>query len=157
MKTKTRNTLAILLLGIGSFQMLGYFTGLKALRGIGLATGIAPFPKVFCEADGYEAFAAEFTIKGTRDGSLWSVKLDPELYSRLQGPYNRRNVYGAALAFAPRLPERLREDLLRESLSPGSAMRSELGIPEDIAGLKVVITPRPGTPGGPWIYPATGS
>lgn len=149
---KTRNVIAILLLGIGSLQMAGYLTGSKILRGAGLASGISPFPKVFCEADGYEAFAAGFSLAGILDGRPWGMVLTPEIYSRLDGPYNRRNVYGASLAFAPRLPVELRENLFAKSLSPGSAMRMELGIPADVTGLKVIVTPRDGERHGPWIY-----
>lgn len=150
-----RNAAAIALLVIGSLQMTGYLTGAKILRGIGLASGISPFPKVFCEADGYEAFAASFRIEGTCDGQPWSRQLDPEWYGRLKGPYNRRNVYGAALAFAPRLPEELRATLLNEALAPGSRLRDELGIPAQIEDLRVIVTPRSGENHGPWTYGIT--
>jgi hypothetical protein len=150
-----RNFLAVGLLAVGSLQMLGYLAGSKILRGLGLASGVAPFPKVFCAADGYEAFAASFALRGIlEDGSTWSRSLDAEWYSKLQGPYNRRNVYGATLAFAPRLPVDLRQSLLREALRPGSSLRAELEIPEDVRDLKIVITPRPGETGsgGPWTF-----
>lgn len=152
---KLRNTLAIILLVVGSSQMIGYLTGIKLLRGVGLASGVSPYPKVFCEADGYEAFAASFQLEGHReDGTRWTRKFDPEWYSQLRGPYNRRNVYGAALAFAPRLPEKLRDQLLREALSPSSQMRTELGIPEDLQDETIIITPRDGESHGPWTYTA---
>ena len=150
---KTRNILAVILLVVGSTQMIGYLTGVKLLRGVGLASGAAPFPKVFCEADGYEAFAASFRLEGhLSDGTRWTREFDPEWYSQLSGPYNRRNVYGAALAFAPRLPEKLRDHLLEEALSPTSRMRSELGIPADLEGETIIITPRDGESHGPWKY-----
>jgi len=149
---KIRNIIACLLLGIGSLQMAGYLTGSRILRGAGLASGISPLPKVFCEADGYEAFAASFSLSGIRDGRPWSMALTPEIYSRLHGPYNRRNVYGASLAFAPRLPQELRENLFTLSLAPNSALRTELGIPGGITGLKVIVTPRDGEKHGPWTY-----
>jgi hypothetical protein len=149
---KARNLLAMLVLAAGSLQMAGYLTGWKALRGAGLAGGVAPFPKVFCEAEGYEAFAARFTLSGTRGGAAWSLELTPEVYSRLRGPYNRRNVYGAVLAFAPRLPEALRTELFAHALAPGSAMREELGIPGDVLALKITVTPREGEAQGPWTY-----
>lgn len=152
---KTRNVLAMILLATGFLQMAGYLTQSRVQRGIGLASGVAPFPKVFCEADGYEAFAAGFTVEGSyADGNPWERKLDAEWYSQLRGPYNRRNVYGAALAFAPRLPEALRDELLEKSLSPGAAMRRELGIPEDLQNLRVRINPRDGERDGPWTYPS---
>lgn len=150
---KTRNLLALLLLVVGSSQMIGYLTGKPLLRGVGLASGIAPFPKVFSEADGYEAFAASFRLEGLlADGTRWNRDIDPEWYSQLRGPYNRRNVYGAALAFAPRLPGKLRDHLLRQALSPASRMRKELGIPEDLHDEAIIITPRDGENHGPWKF-----
>lgn len=150
-----RNLAAIGVLALGSLQMLGHLTGSKILRGAGLASGVAPFPKVFCAVEGYEAFAASFSLTGIKaDGTAWARALDAEWYSKLQGPYNRRNVYGAALAFAPRLPSELRRTLLTEALRPGSQLRTELEIPADVRKLKVIITPRPGETGsgGPWTY-----
>ena len=133
--------------------MVGYIFNLPMVRGIGLLSGIAPFTKVFCEADGYEAFAASFYLHGQKaDGTTWSRRLDPEWYAQLQGPYNRRNVYGAALAFAPRLPHELRDTLLKKSLSPGSALRTELGVPEDLIRLQVQIISRPGHAEQTWTY-----
>ncbi len=155
---KTRNALAICMLCIGSFQMLGYALQSRLLRGIGAASGIAPFPKVFSEADGYEAFAARFSVEGEReDGSRWTRELDPEWYSNMKGPYNRRNVYGASLAFAPRLPAELRQTLFNQELAPGSALRRELLIPEDVRDLKITIIPRDGEKDGPWTFQTSGS
>jgi hypothetical protein len=150
---KIRNALAILLLCVGSLQMIGYAIGSRALRGIGLASGIAPFPKVFCDVDGYEAFAASYVVGGVQqDGRLWSRQLDPQWYAELEGPYNRRNVYGATLAFAPRLPSDLRNELLGHALAPESTLRRELSIPATIKNLKLTITPRDGEQEGPYIY-----
>lgn len=152
---KARNRIAILLLIVGSLQMVGYLIGSRSLRGLGVASGIAPFPKVFCEADGYEGFAATFIIAGMRqDGMSWERKLDPECYSQIRGPYNRRNVYGAALAGAPRLPEALRQALLIEALAPGSPMRKELEVPEDLREVRILIIPRPGEPQHLYTYSA---
>lgn len=149
---KTHNHLALVVLGIGLLQMTGHLCGSKLLRGLGLATGISPFPKVFCEADGYEAFAARFQLEGTHaDGRPWSRTLDPVLYAQIEGPYNRRNTYGAALAFAPRLPADLRNQVLSVALRPGSALRKELDIPVDLRDVQVRITARDQQT--EWIYP----
>lgn len=148
---KLRNRLAIAVLCLGLLQMTGHFCGSKLMRGLGLASGVAPYPKVFCEADGYEAFAASFRLEGRRaDGSPWHCDIDPERYARLAGPYNRRNVHGAALAFAPRMPDALRDHLLADALHPDSALRRELDIPADVADLQVRITDRDGET--EWIY-----
>lgn len=129
MKTKNAFILAIGLLG--SLQIIGYATGSRTLRGLGLATGFAPYPKVFCEADGYEPFAASFIISGEDDqGNTVEIPLTAERYARLDGPYQRRNVYGAALAYAPRLPEDMRNHLFDGILNNDSTLREELDLPE---------------------------
>ena len=59
-------------------------------------------PRVFSSVHGLETFSSEFVVEWTdNERRAQAVKLTPELYSRLQGPYNRRNVFGAALAYAP--------------------------------------------------------
>jgi len=155
---KLRNTLAIVFLAIGSLQMTGYAVNSRILRGIGLASGISPFTKVFCAADGYEAFAASFRIEGDApDGTVWGRELTPEWYSQLRGPYNRRNVYGAALAFAPRLGENLRREMMGKCLREESSLRQELHIPAELKNLRVIITPRVGEKNGPWTYSSSAS
>lgn len=155
---KWRNRVAVVVLVIGGSRMAGDVTGWRWLHGVGLASGVAPYPRVFTDVDGYEAFAARFILEGRRaDGSVWSRALDPEWYADLKGPYNRRNVYGAALAFAPRLPEELRDAVLHEALSEGSALRGELGVPEDVRELRVRIEPREGATNGLWIFPESES
>ena len=137
---KFRNIFLSLVCLIGSFQVIGYATGSQALRGIGLVSGFAPFPKVFCEADGYEPFAARFVLSGQlASGESIDIEMTPEIYSRLSGPYIRRNVYGAALAYAPRLPKELRQEL--HSHLP--QLFKELGLPE-LSDTKLTVYPREG-------------
>lgn len=151
----TRNHIAIALTAVGLLQMTGHVLQVPLLRGIGLASGIAPFPRVFCETDGYEAFAAGYFLRWEDpDGNRVSRRLTAEWYADLAGPYNRRNVYGAALAFAPRMQPALRDAVLAGSLSPESALLRELGVPDDAANLSVHIVPRDGEAEGPWTYQA---
>jgi len=124
--------------------MAGHLTGVRALRGVGLATGFSPFPKVFCEADGYEPFAATFALRGTdTKGQELVIPITAERYSEMAGPYNRRNVYGAALAFSPRLPEDLRDELLSQMLRTDSALWAELDLP-DLTAPSIHVLPREG-------------
>lgn len=105
---KKLNILAVLLLILGFTQMFGYFISSKSLRGIGLASYSSPFPKVFSDVDGLETFASSFKISlETSDSKHQELEITPELYSNLQGPYKRRNIYGAALSYAPRLPDEI--------------------------------------------------
>ncbi len=141
---KWRNMIAAGFLLIGLAQMAGDLLGNRVLKGLGAATAIAPCPKVFCDMDGLEAFASSFEITTERNRSV-AIPITPELYSRLKGPYNRRNVYGAAIAAAPRLPEPIWRGVLSYAFAPGGALRRELALPDD-AGI-IQISVRAGTHG----------
>lgn len=145
---------AAIILVLGLTRMVGYWLDSHTLQGIGAASGVAPFTKVFSATDGYEAFTASFRLRGqNKDGVRHEIALTPERYARLHGPYMRRNVYGAALVFAPRLPEELRVALHKHALNPGSAMWRELDLPTDWVSAEIHIQPREGSLETTWIYP----
>ena len=137
--TKWRNIAAVGICALGLTAMAGDALGIRALKGIGLASTIAPCPKVFCDTKGMEAFASKFVLLFETNGHAAEVELTPELYSRLEGPYNRRNVFGAALSFGPRLPEPLWRSVFEYGLGENGPLRRELGIPADATNLVVVI------------------
>ena len=135
-----RNVAATVILTIGLLQMAGEVSGSRTLKGVGAATVAAPFPKVFCDVAGLEAFASTFTLSGeTREGIVFEQRITPEVYARLSGPYNRRNAYGAALSFAPRLPTAMWRSVAQHGLREGGALRRELGLPDDIARVRIRI------------------
>lgn len=137
------NLAALILTAVGCLQMAGFLLDSRALRGIGAASMVSPFPKVFSDVDGLETFASEFEIRGVdASGVRFSIPLTAELYSRLPGSYNRRNVYGAALAYGPRMPQPLWEAVFCYGLGPGGSLRAELGVPEGARELAVEIRTR---------------
>src|SRR5262249_9019819 len=90
------------LLVLGLAQMSGDLTGLAPLKAIAPATAASPAPKVFSAVRGLETYSTRFFVQWTdADGSNRFYEITPERYARLRGPYNRRNVYGAALAYGP--------------------------------------------------------
>lgn len=135
-----RNYVAAGLGVIACLQMVGYAAGSRVLRGIGAATAMSPLPKVFSDVDGLETFASEFTLR-YRDsgGRIAETRITPDMYGRLVGPYNRRNVYGAALSYAPRLPRTLWEPVFCRGLGPGGPLRSELGLDPNVSDVSVTI------------------
>jgi hypothetical protein len=123
--------------------MVGYIGGNDVLRGIGAATVVAPLPRVFSDVDGLEPFASEFTLRyRDADGDLVEVAIAPALYGRLGGPYNRRNVYGVALSYAPRLPRALWESVYCHGLAVDGPLRKELGISPEATDISVTIRTR---------------
>lgn len=91
-----------LLLGLGSLQMIGDLLGNSQLRGIGLATHVSPAPKVFTAQEGFETFSSRFYLhwQDTRE-QHHQLEITPAVYQGIKGPYNRRNVYGAAVSYSP--------------------------------------------------------
>lgn len=91
-----------LLVSVGSLQMVGDLTGWNLLKGIGAASHASPAPKVFTAQEGYETFSSSFFIDWVSDnGTQQTLALSPENYRYIQGPYNRRNAYGAAISYGP--------------------------------------------------------
>ncbi len=133
-------TAAALLLILGLAQMAGDLTGMRALKGIAAATGASPAPKVFSAVQGLETYSTRFYL----DLGHARVELTPELYSRMRGPYNRRNVYGAALAYGPVLPPALRDPVMTHALCGEGPLLRELGL-RATRTPAVELEPLPGT------------
>ena len=132
--------MAAVLLSVGLLQMLGDLLQAPALKGIGAASLLSPAPKVFSSVKGLETYSTHVSLRWVdRDGLAQEILLDQETYAKLEGPYNRRNVYGAALAYGPVLAQddRLRP-LLREvlafALTGEAPLLVELGVdPETVS------------------------
>ncbi len=128
----------LVLLGIA--QMLGDVTRFLPLKGVAAATGASPAPKVFSSVQGLETYSTRFFL----DLGHERVELTPALYSRIRGPYNRRNVYGAALAYGPVLPPALRDPVTRYALCGDAPLLRELGL-RGTQTPAVELEPLPGT------------
>lgn len=139
--TGWRNAGALGLLLLGLLQMAGDVLGSRAMKGLGAASAASPCPKVFTDAAGLEPFASTFTlIVEDAEGRASERQITPELYARLAGSYNRRNAYGAALAYAPRLPKPLWQSVFHHGMRPDGPLRREWGIADDAARVRVVIS-----------------
>jgi len=146
-----RNAAAALLIGLGLLQMIGDVLHLPAVKGIAAATTASPAPKVFSAVRGLETFSTRHTIEWTdRQGEAHSLRLTPEVGARLRGPYNRRNVYGAVLAYGPVLKTEPRTEpmfdaVTRYAFCGDAPLLRELGIdPDQLRGpVRVRYEPRP--------------
>lgn len=137
----TRREIAVgsLLIALGCATMVGDVFGLGALRAFGLATAASPAPKVFTAQDGFETYANRFyLIWYDAAGTEQRTELTPAVYAALKGPYNRRNVYGAVVSYAPVLDANpvvrpmFRSALVR-SFCRANPVTVELGLPGDAA------------------------
>jgi hypothetical protein len=146
MSTRAKSIL-VLLVALGTLQMFAEVLAMPRLKAVFAATQVSPAMKVFTAHQGYETHAARFAIAWIdADGVAQRLAVDPEIYRNVQGPYNRRNVYGAALAYGPLLRTDPKLRPMQESVmhyafcSPG-ALRSDLGIPRDAANLTIHVLP----------------
>jgi len=133
----------LLLLGLG--QMAADIFGLTSLKAILVATAVSPAPKVFSVTNGFETYSTKFFVEWTdRSGEYHSLELTPELNSRFRGPYNRRNIYGAAISYGPVLAvsphtKKMLDQIMMYSLCGNAPILKEFGInPVEISG-KVAI------------------
>lgn len=141
------------LIGLGVSQMVGDLAGIKALKGLAMATNASPAPKVFCSAKGLETFSSKFQLHWRdRQGEDHECILTPEIAAKMRGPYNRRNVYGAILSYGPVLEAEsatwaLYEEILAYGTQDSAPLLAELGIdPTEIDGnLQIIVRPRPGS------------
>jgi hypothetical protein len=145
-----RAALALALLGIA--QMAGDLLRIPALAAVAAATAASPAPKVFSSVRGLETFTSGFALEvRSRDGSTRRTQLTPALNARLRGPYHRRNVYGAALAYGPVLAADVRTRALFDAIGQNALcgeapLLRELDLhPGEIASVSVEVTPRPGS------------
>jgi hypothetical protein len=141
---------AATLIVVGSVQMIGDLSGNAEIKAAGALTHASPAPKVFTSQNGFETFSSRFFIDWTDTrGQQHTFELTPKSYRGLQGPYNRRNAYGAALSYGPVLAAIPRarpmlESVVRHSFCGNAPLLAELGIPgnEIIYPLHVRLEPR---------------
>lgn len=146
MSTRAKSIL-VLLVALGTLQIFADVLAMPRLKAVFAATQVSPAMKVFTAHQGYETHAARFAITWfDADGDAQRLNVDPKIYHNVRGPYNRRNVYGAALAYGPLLRADPKLRPMQESVmhyafcSPG-ALRSDLGIPRDAADLTIHVLP----------------
>ena len=130
----------IFLVILGVAQMIGDVTQFIPLKAVAAATGASPAPKVFSAVQGLETYSTRFFL----DLGHQRVELTPELYSHIRGPYNRRNVFGAALAYGPVLPPNLRDPVTKYALCGDAPLLRELKL-KSTKTPAVELEPLPGT------------
>ena len=139
---------------LGMAGMAGSATGSPAIKAIAAATAASPAPKVFTTHDGPDTFSTDFTLVWEDGHSVHRMPLDPQNYKGLSGPYNRRNVFGAVLAYGPILQSNPTTQPMFDSVasyamcpSGGAPILRELGLdPTEFRGIAIEFSPREGTP-----------
>lgn len=134
----------MLLLALGCLSMLGAILQSDAIKGIGIMSGASPLPLVFSKFKGVENFSSDYYMEVLyQDGTAEKFKVTADIYDRANGPYNRRNPYGAVLAYGPMLTKPheliLRDEIMQyASCGEGSFMR-EIGLLKPISSINVLV------------------
>ena len=95
-----------ILIFLATIKIIATLMGWDKVVGIASMTNLTPAMKVFTAHKGYETYSSTFIIKATyADGLSEKKTVTSKIYSHLEGPYNRRNVYGALIAYGPLLAQ----------------------------------------------------
>jgi hypothetical protein len=136
----------VFLVTLGSLQMAAEVLGMPKLKAVAATSQVAPAMKVFTAQQGFETHAARFSLHWTDSQAReTTLQLTPETYAKVGGPYNRRNVYGAAFAYGPLLradpvTQPMHDSVMRYALCTPGVLREELGIPRDVV-ISARVTP----------------
>lgn len=137
----SKKVLFCILVFIGLLNSIGYLINSTILRGIAAATCSSPLPLVFTNVKGVDTYALDFKITVFSKNCNENVyTITPQLYSQLKGPYNRRNVYGAAFSYAPILNDSLRNAVLHYGLCGSGVLLKEMGIIDIPEKIRISIT-----------------
>lgn len=125
----------VALLTLGLLQMSADVLHSKPLKAVAAATAASPAPKVFSSVHGLETYSSRFFVEWTdQSGAFHFVEINPERAAGMRGPYNRRNVYGAVLAYGPVMQtdpavRPMFESVAHYALCGNAPLLQELGIP----------------------------
>jgi hypothetical protein len=129
--------LATALCFLATVKAFADLMNLPTLSAVSAVTQAAPAMKVFTAQQGYETFSSKFEIEiEYLDGQNETLLLTPEIYAALEGPYNRRNVYGALIAYGPLLAtnshtRKMWQSMWERAFCDAETVLTELGIEAD--------------------------
>jgi hypothetical protein len=93
--------LSIILLVIGSLQIIGYIFGSQTIRGLGFVSGAAPLPIVFSNVKGVDGFDTKHSlIVSSTTGNVDTIALDKKLFSQFSGAFFLKESYSIFLAYS---------------------------------------------------------
>jgi hypothetical protein len=149
-----RNVAVTWLLAVGLLGMTADLFQCPALKAVAAVTLASPAPKVFSAVEGLETYSTRFFVEWTDlKGTPRSVLLTPDNAAGLRGPYNRRNIFGAVLAYGPVLVRNeatrpMFDAVAKYALCGDAPLLRELGIdPVDVepGSVHIRLEPLPGT------------
>ena len=129
---------------LNSFFFLVHYNG---FREIGFVTASSPLPLVFSAFNGHETYSTGFNITvNYKNGTQIHSQLDAQLYDRMHGSYNRRNVYGAVFTHGPFFDKEnlitIRQNILFHAVCAPGVLVAEFGFPGEVENMHVDVYAR---------------
>lgn len=119
--------------------------GFEKISAVAAISHVSPAMKVFTTQRGYETFSPTFELTiNQQNGQEAILRLNSKNYAGLRGPYNRRNVYGALISYAPVLVSLPRTEKMWQTMAKNAFCRQdsvlfELGIDDASSVASVLI------------------
>ncbi len=138
--------IAVLLSFLACIKVVADLFQHEELSAVAAVANVSPAMKVFTAHQGYETYSAKFKLTMLyADGTEFEAILDSERYAGLAGPYNRRNVYGALIAYGPVLYKKTAThdmwvEMTRRAFCQRKTVMSELNFPIQTAVTKVTVS-----------------
>lgn len=145
-----------LLFLLGSLNMLGMVFRSPTMRGIGIVSTASPLPFVFSSYNGIETFSTKLSMNGTfQNGTQCNFDIDHKLYSKLKGPYNRRNVIGAIFSHGPFFDNpnmiKIRDQTLYWGFCKPGKLLEEFGIHDELKSVNIKVKSKTIGNDGEWM------
>ena len=137
------NTMLVALIAVGCLSSVGFIFGMPTVRAVGTISVVSPLPLVFSTYYRQETFSTYFTLDiYTTNDTRIIIPMTRDVYEKIDGPYNKRNVYGVVFSHGPffRSPELIQ---LRHQILHYGFCQKNLDIGEiDIKNMTVIIQSR---------------
>jgi len=126
----------ILLLLLGSLNLIGYLFFSPTLQAIAFASASSPLPFVFSAYEGVETYSLKYSSILINNETVVDLY---DAYSKIDGPYNLRNVYGAMFTYGPLFKNEKFIQLRQNILYWGICKRKIVPFPFDIHNASTII------------------
>jgi len=136
-RRQVKSFLVGLLMVVGCLQTVGYIYNSPTIKGAGFMSTASPLPLVFSAFNGVETFSTTFEFRVEfQNGTCVEQMIDHKLYGNLEGPYNRRNVYGVIFSHGPFFDKpnliEMRRQILHWGMCNPGQLAKEFGYNEPI-------------------------
>jgi sterol desaturase/sphingolipid hydroxylase (fatty acid hydroxylase superfamily) len=142
---KPNSIILYILLFLGCLNTIGFAVNSPTIKGLAFSTAASPLPLVFTVYNGMETFSTDFQMHARfQNGTNMTMHIDKKLYGKLQGPYNRRNVFGAVFSYGAYFSDpniiKLRDQVLQYGFCGSAPVAKEFGFSDPLKQVTIRIT-----------------